>query len=77
MEVFVDDMIVKTKVASDHLEDLRETFDQLRFYNTKLNPQKSVFGASSRKFLGYMVSRRGIKANPEKIKAILEMQAPN
>ena len=44
MEVYVDDMIVKTKVASDHLEDLRETFDRLRFYNMKLNPQKSVLG---------------------------------
>ena len=59
MEVYVDDMIVKTKVASDHLEDLQEMFDQLRFYNMKLNPQKSVYGATSRKFLGYMVSRRG------------------
>ena len=43
----------------------------------KLNPQKSVFGASSGKFLRYMVSRRGIEANPEKIKAILEMQPPS
>ena len=64
MEVYVDDMIIKTKAASDHLEDLWETFDRLRFYNMKLNPQKSVFGASSGKFLGYMVSRRGIEANP-------------
>ena len=77
MEVYVDDMIVKTKVASNHLEDLRETFDRLRFYNMKLNPQKSVFGAASGKFLGCMVSRRGIEANPEKIKAILEMQPPS
>ena len=73
----MDDMIVKTKVASDHLEDLREMFDRLRFYNMKLNPQKSVFGAASGKFLGYMVSRRGIEANPKKIKAILEMQPPS
>ena len=71
MEVYVDDMIVKTKVASDHLEDLRETFDRLRFCNMKLNPRKSVFGASFRKFLWYMVSRRGIEANLEKIKAML------
>ena len=55
MKVYVDDMIVKTKVTLDHLENLRETFNQLRFYNMKLNPQKSVFGASSGKFLGYMV----------------------
>ena len=77
MEVYVDDMIVKTKVALDHLKDLKETLDQLRFYIMKLNPQKSVFGASSGKFLRYMISRRGIEANPEKIKAILKMQPPN
>ena len=73
----MDDMIVKIKVASDHLEDLREMFDRLRFYKMKLNPHKSIFGATSGKFLGYMVSRRGIEANPEKIKAILEMQPPS
>src|SRR6516162_8204997 len=67
MEVYVDDMIVKTKKASDHLEDLRETFDRLRFFNMRLNPQKSVFAASSSKFLGCMVSRCGTEANPEKI----------
>ena len=77
MEVYVDDMIVKTKVSLDTLEDLRETFDRLRFYNMKLNPQKSVFGASSGMFLGYLDSRRGIEANLEKIKAILEMQPPS
>ena len=77
MEGYVDDMIVKTKVTSDHRKDLQEMFDRLRFYNMKLNPSKSMFGASSGKFLGYMVSRHGIKANPEKIKVILEMQPPN
>ena len=77
MEVYIDDMIVKTKNAFDHLEDLQETFDRLHFYNMRLNPQKSVSAASSGKFLGCMVSRRGIEANPEKIKAILDMQPPN
>ena len=73
----MDDMIVKTKLAASHLSDLRETFDRLRFYQMKLNPQKSVFGAVSGKFLGFLVSRRGVEANPEKIRAILEMRPPS
>ena len=76
MEVYVDDMIVKTKVAVDHLADLRETFDRLRFFRMRLNPQKSVFGAISGKFLGFLVSRRGVEANPEKIRAVLDMKPP-
>ena len=56
--------------------DLRETFDTLRSYNIKLNPGKCVFGVSTRKFLGFMVSYRGIEANPDKIQAIIEMTPP-
>ena len=56
--------------------DLRETFDTLRSYNIKLNPGKCVFGVSARKFLGFMVSYRGIEANPDKIQAIIEMTPP-
>ena len=77
MEVYVDDMIVKSKLAADHLTNLRETFDRLRYFNMKLNPQKSVFGVVSGKFLGFLVSRRGVEANPEKIRTILEMQPPS
>ena len=77
MEVYVDDMIVKMKVAADYLSDLRETFDKLRFYQMKLNRQKSVLGAVSGKFLGILVSRREVKANPEKIWAVLEMKPPS
>ena len=76
MEVYVDDMIVKSKIAIDHLFDLRETFDRLRFFQMKLNPQKSVFGAVSGKFLGFLVSRRGVEANPKKIRAVLDMRPP-
>ena len=76
VEVYVDDMLVKSKQASDHLMDLRETFSALRKYGMKLNPEKCAFGVGSGKFLGYMVSRRGIEANPEKIQAILDMQPP-
>uniref|UniRef100_A0A2N9GFI3 RNA-directed DNA polymerase n=1 Tax=Fagus sylvatica TaxID=28930 RepID=A0A2N9GFI3_FAGSY len=75
-EVYVDDMLVKTKDERKHLEDLKETFETLRRYRMKLNPNKCVFGVSSGKFLGFMVSQRGIEANPDKIKAVLEMTPP-
>ena len=73
IEVYVDDMLVKSKEAKTHLEDLQETFDTLRRYKMKLNPTKCIFGVSSGKFLGFMVSQWGIEANLEKVKAILDM----
>jgi hypothetical protein len=76
VEVYVEDMLVKSKENEDHLADLKETFQALRTYNMKLNPGKCAFGVSSGKFLGFMVSQRGIKANLDKIKAILEMSPP-
>ena len=56
VEVYVDDMLVKTKDEVNHLEDLKETFESLSQYRMKLNPSKYVFGVSSGKFLGFMVS---------------------
>jgi hypothetical protein len=76
VEVYVDDMLVKSVHAPDHVSDLKETFDTIRRYEMKLNLSKCTFGVSSGKFLGYLVSRRGIEANPEKVRAILEMQPP-
>uniref|UniRef100_A0A2N9H5N8 Uncharacterized protein n=1 Tax=Fagus sylvatica TaxID=28930 RepID=A0A2N9H5N8_FAGSY len=76
VEVYVDNMQVKSKKDEDHLIDLKETFQTLRRYNMKLNLAKCVFGVSSRKFLGFMVSQRGIEANPDKIKAIIDMSPP-
>ena len=76
VEVYIDDMLVKSKEEDDHLKDLEEMFNTLCKYQMKLNPSKYAFGVSSGKFLGFMVSQRGIKANPDKIKAILEMQPP-
>ena len=70
MEVYIDDMVVKLKNASEHVKDLAETFDILRAYNIKLNPSKCNFTVSSGKFLGYMVTKRGIETSPEQIKAI-------
>ena len=76
VQVYVDDMLVKSRKKEDHLEDLRETFGTLRSYNMKLNPGKCAFGVTAGKFLGFMVSQRGIEANPDKIRAIIEMAPP-
>ena len=76
MEVYVDDMLVKSKEELAYLEDLKETFVTLKTHQMRLNPSKSVFGVASGKFLGFMVSQRGIEANPEKVRAIIDMTSP-
>jgi hypothetical protein len=76
VEVYVDDIMVKTKRRSTLVEDLTLVFDKLRATRTKLNPDKCVFGVSAGKLLGFLVSHRGIEANPEKIKAIEAMRPP-
>ena len=74
VQVYVDDMLVKSLRKNDHLNDLQETFDILRSYNMKLNPSKCVFEVTAGKFLGFMVSQRGIEVNPEKVWAIMELE---
>ncbi|XP_030964682.1 uncharacterized protein LOC115985938 [Quercus lobata] len=76
MEVYVDDMLVKSKEELAHLDDLKETFTTLKAHQMRLNPSKCVFGVASGKFLGFMVSQRGIEANPEKVQAIINMTSP-
>ena len=76
VEVYVDDMLVKSQDEGKHLDDLQETFNTLKQYNMRLNPSKCAFGVSSGKFLGFMVSHKGIEANPNKIQAILNMEPP-
>ncbi|XP_024018842.1 uncharacterized protein LOC112090833 [Morus notabilis] len=76
MEVYVDDILVKSARASQHIDHLGEMFGVLKKYHMKLNPQKCAFGVGSGKFLDFMVSNRGIEANPEKIKALQDMQSP-
>ncbi|KAL0399981.1 UNVERIFIED_CONTAM: hypothetical protein Sradi_2341400 [Sesamum radiatum] len=76
VEVYVDDMLVKSKKAEDHIKDLEETFSISRKYKLKLNPTKCAFGVQGGRFLGFMVTQRGIEANPLKIKAIIDMKAP-
>ena len=76
VEVYVDDMLVKSRREDNHLDDLKETFDTLCSYNMKLNPSKCAFGVTVGKFLGFMVSQRGIKVNTHKIRTIMEMAPP-
>ena len=65
-----------SKKSNDLISDLKETFDNLRKYNMMLNPKKCVFGVPAGKLLGFIVSQCGIKFNPEKIKAILNINRP-
>ena len=74
IEVYVDDMLVKSLDEGKHLDDLQETYNTLKRYDMKLNPSKCTFGVASGKFLGFMVSHRGIEANLKKIKEILDMK---
>ena len=76
MEVYIDDMLVKSNETSLHVDDLAETFNELRKHQMKLNPIKCTFEVTSRKFLDFMVARRGTEANPEKIKAVPNMKPP-
>jgi hypothetical protein len=72
----VDDIVIKSVQRRDHISDLAETFANLRAANLKLNPEKCVFGIHKGKVLGCLVSTKGIEANPDKIKALVEMQDP-
>jgi len=76
VQVYVGDTMVKSQREEDHLGDLRETFDTLRSYKMKLNLGKCAFRVTAGKFLGFMVSQRGIEANPDKIRAIMEIAPP-
>src|SRR5574338_128227 len=77
MEVYVDDMLVKSRKADDHVSHLGEMFQVLRQYGMKLNPLKCSFGVSSGKFLGFIVHARGIEANPEQVRALRDIKIPS
>jgi hypothetical protein len=76
IEAYVDDVVVKTRNSDTLIVDLEETFAALREYQWKLNPNKCVFDVPSGKLLGFIISHRGIEANPEKISTITKMKAP-
>ena len=77
IEVYMDDMLVKSSTAEQHLADLQEAFDVMRATQLKLNPKKSFFGLTGGKFLGYLVSCRGIEIHPTQSQAILQMTPPS
>ena len=76
IEIYVDDMVVKSKVVSEHLGDLGRTLNVLRKHKLRLNASKCFFGVGSGKFLCYMVTHRGIEVNPDQIKAINDLKPP-
>ena len=76
IEVYIDDMVVKSKIVSEHIGDLTNIFEILRRHKLRLNASKCSFGVGSGKFLGYMVTHRGIEVNPDQVKAINSLQPP-
>ena len=76
VEVYVDDMIVRSKDRESHIVNLRKFFERIKEYRLRLNPQKCTFEVITGKLLGFLMSGRGIEVDPSKIKAILEMPQP-
>jgi len=77
VEVYVDDMVVKSPSHHQQAQDLSAMFSVLRQYNIRLNPEKCVFDVDRGKFLSFMLTQRDIEVNPEKCNAIIEMRSPN
>ncbi|PKI69515.1 hypothetical protein CRG98_010090 [Punica granatum] len=77
IEIYVDDMIAKSKEGEDYLVILKHLFDRLKKYKLRLNPAKCTFGAKSGKLLGFVVSERSIEVDPYKVKAIRELPPPS
>ena len=76
IEVYIDDMVVKSKMVFEHIGDLTNIFKILRGHKIRLSASKCSFGVDSGKFLGYMVTHRGIEVNPDQVKAINNLQSP-
>ena len=76
IEVYVDDMIAKSQGEDDHVVNLRKLFERLRKFQLKLNPAKCTFGATSGKLLGFVVSKKGIEIDLDKVRAIQDLPPP-
>jgi len=76
VHAYVDNMVVTSKKEDQHIIDLEELFATLRRYNLKLNSDKHVFGVEAGKFLGFLLTERGIEANLDKCTTIIEMRSP-
>ena len=77
VEVYIDDIVVKRRTKGEHARHLEETFHLIKTYNMKLNSAKCAFGVSANKFLGFMVTQRGIEVNPDQIKVVMETFPPS
>ena len=76
IEVYIDYMVIKSKETGQHLRDIDKCFQVLRHYKMRLNPVKCAFGVSSRQFLGHIVTKCGIEANPTQLQSISELDTP-
>ncbi|GJU45740.1 reverse transcriptase domain-containing protein [Tanacetum coccineum] len=76
IEIYVDDMVIKSRNEGSLMLDIEEIFFTLRRINMKLNPKKCIFGVETSQFLGHMITSEGIEANPHKVKAIIDMVSP-
>ncbi|MCI33821.1 hypothetical protein A2U01_0055039, partial [Trifolium medium] len=76
LEVYIDDMVVKTVEEGEHDDDLADILTSVRRYNMRLNPAKCSFGVQAGKFLGFLLTHKGIEANPKKCQAIIDMRSP-
>ena len=77
IEVYVDDMMVKSPTREGHFKALDRFLERAEKYNLRLNPKKCIFGVASGKLLGHIVSKRGIEVDPDKVRAIAEMPTPS
>jgi hypothetical protein len=76
VEVYIDDIVVKSAEFSSHIADLRKAFDKMRRYGLKMNPRKCAFGVSTGKFLGFVIHEHGIEIDPDRIKSIRNVGPP-
>ena len=76
MKVYIDDIVVKSRRASEHVDHLRKTFERMRHHQLKLNPLKCAFGVRVGNFLGFLVHQKGIKVDKNKTKAIASANSP-
>ncbi|XP_059663627.1 uncharacterized protein LOC132309327 [Cornus florida] len=76
MEIYIDDVVVKSSAKRQHLEHLKRAFERMRVHKLKMNPLKCAFGVSAGNFLGFLVHKRGIEVDQNKVKAIINARAP-
>ena len=77
IEVYVEDMMVKSATRKGHFAALDKFLARAEKCNLRLNPKKCIFGVTSRKLLGHIISQKGIKVDPDKVKAIRKMSTPS